>query len=378
MKWGFDPNAALFQLTRKVKVSLCMIVKDEEQTLDRCLSSVRGIVDEIVIVDTGSKDRTKEIAASYTDRIYDFEWVDDFSKARNHAFSLASEEFILWLDADDRLLPEDAERFRALTAELPWSADAVSMHYNLARDEQGRVTASLRRNRLVRQSKGFRWVGAVHEYLEVSGSVIYSDIGVTHDRKHTQTDRNLKLYESRLSRGEPFSARDHMYFANELFDHGLWQRAAEQYVTYLSLPEGWVEDRIMACNRASEALERLGCVQEAKIKAAQAFTYAMPRAETCCRLGYYELSEGRLQEAVFWYKLATEAGRPPDPNARLDPASWTWLPHLQLSVCYDRLGLYEQAIRHNEQAAAYVPEHASVRSNRIYFDHKLSQLNQEA
>ena len=73
-----------------ISISLCMIVRDEEQVLARCLDSVREAVDEIVIVDTGSLDRTKEIAWKYTDQVFDFVWRDDFSAARNYAFSRAS------------------------------------------------------------------------------------------------------------------------------------------------------------------------------------------------------------------------------------------------------------------------------------------------
>ena len=69
------------------KISLCMIVRDEEEVLERCLESIADCVDEIVIVDTGSVDRTKEIAQRFTDKIYDFQWVDDFSAARNFDFS---------------------------------------------------------------------------------------------------------------------------------------------------------------------------------------------------------------------------------------------------------------------------------------------------
>ena len=72
-----------------VTVSLCMIVKNEEDVLARCLDSVKDLVDEIIIVDTGSKDRTKEIAHTYTDNVFDFVWIDDFAAARNFAFSKA-------------------------------------------------------------------------------------------------------------------------------------------------------------------------------------------------------------------------------------------------------------------------------------------------
>ena len=85
-------------------ISLCMIVKNEEKVLARCLDSVKPAVDEIVILDTGSTDATKDVAARYTDRIYDFPWVDDFSAARNASFAKASMTFTMWLDADDVLV----------------------------------------------------------------------------------------------------------------------------------------------------------------------------------------------------------------------------------------------------------------------------------
>ena len=84
-----------------ISLSLCMIVKDEEEVIRRCLDSVINIVDEIIIVDTGSTDKTKEIAKEYTRKVYDFKWIDDFSEARNFSFSKASKEYILWMDADE-------------------------------------------------------------------------------------------------------------------------------------------------------------------------------------------------------------------------------------------------------------------------------------
>ena len=84
-----------------ITVSLCMIVKNEEQILQRCLDSLAGLMDEIIIVDTGSTDATKEIAAKYTDKVYDFVWIDDFSAARNFAFSKAGMEYIYSADADE-------------------------------------------------------------------------------------------------------------------------------------------------------------------------------------------------------------------------------------------------------------------------------------
>ncbi len=82
-------------------ISLCMIVKNEEGVLGRCLDSVKGVADEIIIADTGSSDATKETAARYTEQIFDVEWTDDFSAARNASFARASMDYCMWLDADD-------------------------------------------------------------------------------------------------------------------------------------------------------------------------------------------------------------------------------------------------------------------------------------
>ena len=77
-------------------ISLCMIVKNEEMHIARCLDSVAGLVDEIVIVDTGSTDRTVEIVSNYTSNVFSYEWKDDFSDARNESFSKASMEYCMW------------------------------------------------------------------------------------------------------------------------------------------------------------------------------------------------------------------------------------------------------------------------------------------
>jgi Glycosyl transferase family 2. len=82
-------------MCQSITISLCMIVKNEELTLDRCLTSIKDAVDEIIIVDTGSTDLTKNIGKKYTDKIFDFKWIDDFSAARNFSFSKATMDYIL-------------------------------------------------------------------------------------------------------------------------------------------------------------------------------------------------------------------------------------------------------------------------------------------
>src|SRR5690606_13785698 len=101
-------------------VALCMIVKNEEEVLERCLQSVKQLVDEIIIVDTGSTDRTKEIASTYTHHVYDFVWTKDFSAAKNEAIRHASAKWILVLDADEYMDTDEAAQLRRfLEEEIP-------------------------------------------------------------------------------------------------------------------------------------------------------------------------------------------------------------------------------------------------------------------
>lgn len=111
-----------------ITITLCMIVKNEEKILDRCLSCLRDLVDEIIIVDTGSVDKTRDIAARYTDKIYGFQWVDDFAAARNFAFSKATKEYIYSADADEVLDEANRERFRLLKDSLMPEIEIVQMY----------------------------------------------------------------------------------------------------------------------------------------------------------------------------------------------------------------------------------------------------------
>ena len=84
-----------------MKISVCLIVKDEEKVIERCLNCVTDFADEIIVVDTGSHDETKNMVKKFTDKVYDFIWNDDFSAARNYAFSKATCDYLFWVDADD-------------------------------------------------------------------------------------------------------------------------------------------------------------------------------------------------------------------------------------------------------------------------------------
>jgi glycosyltransferase involved in cell wall biosynthesis len=356
-----------------ITISLCMIVKNEEGALEQCLSSVEAIADEIILVDTGSTDRTKEIAQRFTPNIYDFEWIDDFGAARNFAFSKATKEYIMWLDADDVLLEQDRQELLALKSQLDPRIDSVMMNYHLATDASGNPTASLKRNRLVKRSRNFQWIGAVHEFLDVSGHIIQSEIAVTHTKKKAYTDRNLKIYRRKIEQGKTLSPRDLYYFSNELKDHAYYEEAVVYYERFLAGKQGWVEDQIAACGKLADCYAHL-YERDMQLRSLfRTMDYGLPRADTCCGLGALFLAEGRLQEAVYWYEAATRLGTPPQTGTFINHSFWTWVPYLQLCVCYDKLGDHLKAYESNEKALQFSPDHPSMLANKAYLEKRLGK-----
>ena len=289
-------------------ISLCMIVKNEQDVLARCLESVAEAVDEIVIVDTGSTDQTIAIAKQYTDHVYSFGWVDDFAAARNFAFSKGKMDYLMWLDADDVLLEEDRKGLLELKTHL--DADMVMMRYNVAFDPQGHPTFSYYRERLMRRSCGYRWLGVVHEAIIPSGKVIHSEIAVTHRKeKPSEPGRNLKIFRKQLQKGIQLDARQQFYYARELFYAHLYREAEEQFRIFLANPRGWLENKLEACRQLAACQKQQGNAKGAMDSLVSSFTYAVPRAETCCDLGKLLMEENRWEEAAFWYETALRCPR---------------------------------------------------------------------
>ncbi len=347
-----------------ITVSLCMIVKNEEEILARCLDTAKDLVDEINIVDTGSTDRTKEIAAQYTDRIYDFEWTYSFAEARNESFKYATMDYIFYLDADDVILEEDQARFKKLKEVLDPSVDSVSMYYDAGTDEFGNVTLKYRRHRLLKREKNFKWAGDCHQYLNVHGNIINSNISITHKKIRHAVGRTISIYENKIKRGDVFSARDYFYYGNELRENGHYEKAIESYNNNLSTDKGWVEDKIFACIFKADCYRYLNDTGNELSSLFQSFNYKAPRAEACCRIGYSFQRKKHYKTAAFWYELAALQVPDPDRWSFIYTAYYTWYPHLQLCVCYYNMRDYKRSYEHNEKARKYREKDPRILHNK--------------
>jgi tetratricopeptide (TPR) repeat protein len=194
-------------------LSLCMIVKDEEEMLPRTLEAVAPAVDEIVVVDTGSRDRTVEIAESFGAKVLHHEWTGDFAAARNVSLEAATGDWIVWLDADEVLVAEDAPALRALTGQT-WREAFYLVETNFTGDVEDGTAVTHNALRVFRNRPEYRFSGRLHEqfahnlpgYLpeRVGHTQVrvehYGYLGVVRDKKD-KARRNLELLERQSAEG---------------------------------------------------------------------------------------------------------------------------------------------------------------------------------
>lgn len=349
-----------------MKISLCMIVRDEEAVLARCLESVKGAADEIVIVDTGSSDKTAEIAKAFTDKLFSFPWCDDFAEARNFAFSKAEGDYLFWLDADDVIPPESHVRLGALRALLEEEQpDTVMCPYDVG-FLNGRPSATFYRERFLKRSENFRWVGRVHECIPPHGKIVREEFHIHHlGSDKPRGRRNLHIYQ-KWAAEERLSPRDLFYYGRELQYNGLFTEAIAVLEEMLQ-GDGWTVNKIEACKSLSRAHEGRGERDPARTALLRSFLYGEPRASVCCELGRLFFEDRRFLEAIFWYQTAIGCRDHSRDGDFEEPACRGLVPLLQLVVCYYRLGDRDKAKMCHQKTEELAPEHPSVIYNRKFF-----------
>ncbi len=187
-------------------LSVCMIVRNEAHHLEACLRSVAPVADEIVVVDTGSRDGSQEIVRRFGGRVYEHAWRNDFSLHRNQSISYATAEWILQIDADERLAPESARGLRDFLESAPAEVNGFMIRLENI-DRQGRRNAVFRYPRLFRNGVGVYYHGAVHNQVVIPGRVEGSEIVLRHlgynlepDQLSRKVSRTEALLLARLER----------------------------------------------------------------------------------------------------------------------------------------------------------------------------------
>ena len=332
--------------------SLCMIVKNESAVLRRCLDSVADLTDEIIIVDTGSTDDTKTIAAGYTDRIFDFEWIGDFSAARNFAFSKASCDYIYSADADEVLDEEARRQFRLLKEAIDPAIEMVQMKYH---EPGGSSVLNARmeyRPKLFKRLRTFTWINPVHETVRTDPVVYDSDIVITHLPASLHSNRDFGIFEKAVSEGN-FSETFISMYVRELFKCG--------EATDIHRACGLIREALPHRHVSDDLLLDILClfVRDARLQGDMGeFVSCLtqfPAAEGCSEIQYeiglYLMEMAMYEDAVFHFEAATIA------DSRIDIHTAGDLPLSAiieaLEACLDSGSLEDTAPAIREQINKY-------------------------
>ena len=310
-------------------VSLCMIVRNEEQQLADCLAPVASLFDEVVIVDTGSSDKTPAVAARFTPHVFHFPWRDDFSAARNEALRLSTGNWIFWLDADDRITPDNVNKLRDCLLQLDGRPRAYLMNTACTSRYECEGSHLVTHTRLFRRHPDLRWRGRVHEQLRpevhtLGYELAWCDVRIDHSGYADQGVYQRKLQRDlRLLRMDyaidPDDASTLIHLGLTCFHLGRFQPARTYLERLLALTQtpsdhlrqvyGVLASMFMREGRTLEALNTLD-------RAVAIFPWAddllYPRAECLYELDRYSEARETLMRILTGTGTPQYRGGVPD------------------------------------------------------------------
>jgi len=351
------------------KLSLCMIVKDEEAFLEQCISSVKEIIDEIVVVDTGSKDKTVEVAKGLGAKVFHRAWDDDFSSARNFSLSKATGDWIFILDADETIAKKDLKKLKELTRTKEYVAylfiqrnymsDSKVMKwisskgdaYEESKGIAGWLPASI--VRLFRRDRRILFKGKVHETVAHSiksfnGRAARTDIPIHHFGKlgskeilRKKGGLYLKLGKKKIDDSRGKDAKSYYELSVQYQELGEFEKAEEVMKKAIELDPKWVQAYV---NLGGNYLQR-GMLQEAFDILNKAYKIDRAYPDTYNNLGIYFAKKGRYRESIIMLKKAIGL------NPRYASA------YKNLGVTYDKVGMHKSARQALEKAVELNPEY---------------------
>ena len=361
------------------KVSLTMIVRNEEHNLPACLESVRGVFDEVVVVDTGSTDHTVEIARSFGARVFDFPWVDDFAAARNAALARATGDYAFWLDADDVLEPLERDKLRLLLAELrPGDDAAFVVRCACDPDEQGGGGQTVVDHmRLFPLREDVRWSYRVHEQIlpslrRAGIPVRWSDVVVRHTGYADAATRVRKLSRDEKILLEELTERPNDAFVR--FNLGSiaierkdWRHALDHLQASLnaSAPGDSITRKLYALIARSHQM--LGQPDRALAACAEGLALDADDAELLFRQAVLHRGLGHRAEAAASWRRILSLKRP-EQFSSVDQGIYGHLTRRNLAAMAEEAGDRDAATRYWNEVLVECPEDVEARG-------RLARLN---
>ncbi len=354
-------------------ISACMIVKNEEKLLPGCLDSIKGLVDEIIIVDTGSTDRTMEIAREYGAKIYEHAWQNDFSLHRNQSMGYAASDWILIIDADEEFDPTEHEKIRMLVKRKNVNGFSFLVYNKINYDRTG----SLQSIRIFQNNKGYKYDGIVHNQLRITGKVIETDLKVIH-HGYALSDEDMR---KKAKRSEALLLKQIEEDPDYLFAHfNLAQlyRGEADFKKCLEYSKTVVENSSFDTkgNRHLHlmALDQMGCayfgIDEFK-KAIETFEHALELKSDFLDplfnlgLSYFKLGKYDDAEKYFQQYLGVKTNYSPhndDVKLMLNNLSSEHIAYYMLGFAYFIKEDYDAALEKLNRALDYVDDVKDVHS----------------
>ena len=270
----------------------------------------------------------------------------------------------MWLDADDVLTEESRKELIELKRKFDFKTDIYFLKYRMGKESD----FVFYRERIFKQNKNYKWISPIHEVIEPSGNICYSDIEILHEKINTESsERNLKIFLKMKKEGQPFDSRQKYYFARELYYHKRYEEAEEVLKEFLR-EGGFYENEIEGIKLLAELYLLKNNRKEALKTLFTSFYYGEPKGEICVLLGNIYVDIGEYTKAIKWYKEALR--KKPDLKGggfcSLD--CYGYIPCVQLCVCHYRLGNVGQAVKYNNLALKYKPDGESAIFNRRFFE----------
>ncbi|KAF1680866.1 glycosyltransferase [Bacillus mexicanus] len=361
---------------KRPKLSVCMIVKNEERHIARCLESVQHVADEIIVVDTGSNDRTKDICNSFLAKIYDHQWKQDFSEARNVSLQHAKGEWILVLDADEELdLDTGSLLSSLLTDSLPSLGYMKVVNYT-GKEWDENEAFEQRQPRLIRNQQNISFMGRICEKLEgEEGSAAFSLPCIIHHYGYLEREakqkhqRNMSLLKMELLRACADSSL-------------LYQKAAEygrgnEYDKALRLAADCINECRRKKNIPPPAIYYLKyklLIDAGRYKEAeQDINEALRHYPDYCTLHYYKgivmYKLKQISEAVTAFKACLQSDSEHHQYIQVKGAA-DYRSSCWLGVCYAELRQFRSAILYTQKALKANPQ--CVRAQQL-----LSELTKD-
>jgi len=347
-------------------ISLCMIVKNEEKFLPRCLESIKGHVDEIIIVDTGSTDSTVEIAKRYNAKIYHHPWENSFSKARNYSLKYATCKWILVLDADEEVERKNAHKLKDVIKE-----NSVNVIYLpvISRPVGGKNITIGTSERLFKNHLGFRYEGIVHNALKHSGLIKKANIKVYH-YGYNQDDKIIERKFRRTStllreqiKNDSKNPTPHHYLATACLGRKRYDeciKEALEAIRLFELEKSNSQARLPSYYAASASFYHKKDLVNAEIYALKAIDFYADFMDAYCILSsiYFQRREyGKCTEATQKYlKLLKSIELDPTKalNISFNTLNHAWMAHSRMAIIYYKHGKEHEGIQSLNNAISCV------------------------